>query len=149
MFRFSFLTFECNKQAAGSVAKLDEDFSRALADPLYTNIRQAMYSTATEEEQNLEANEVNGNSETKNKHENEEDELVLCRRAILEIEEKEEEYFEESVSSEERNVNGNIRRQLSISTEVERALGTLDRAINMVRNITPVKEDVEFPPNKT
>lgn len=141
VFRCSFLTFEC-KQAAGSVAKLDEDFSRALADPLYINIRQAMYSTnkATEEEQEL---------ETENKHENDEDETVHCRRAILEIEEEKEEYFEESVSFEERNVNGNIRRQLSISTEVEQALGTLDRAINMVRNITPVKEDVEFPPNKT
>lgn len=130
------------KQAAGSVAKLDEGFSRALAHPLYINIRQAMYSTnkATEEEQEL---------ETENKHENDEDETVHCRRAILEIEEeKEEEYFEESVSSEERNVNGNIRRQFSISTEVEQALGTLDRAINMVRNITPVKEDEELPPNK-
>ncbi|CAG7878932.1 unnamed protein product [Brassica rapa] len=136
--------FKLYKKAAGSVAKLDEDFSRALADPLYINIRQAMYSTnkATEEEQEL---------ETENKHENDEDETVHCRRAILETEEEkeEEEYFEESVSSEERNVNGNIRRQLSISTEVEQALGTLDRAINMVTNITPVKEDVEFPPNKT
>ncbi|CAF2118724.1 BnaA03g55370D [Brassica napus] len=134
--------FKLYKKAAGSVAKLDEDFSRALADPLYINIRQAMYSTnkATEEEQEL---------ETENKHENDEDETVHCRRAILEIEEEKEEYFEESVSFEERNVNGNIRRQFSISTEVEQALGTLDRAINMVRNITPVKEDVEFPPNKT
>lgn len=123
------------------MAKLDEGFSRALADPLYINIRQAMYSTnkATEEEQEL---------ETENKHENDEDETVHCRRAILEIEEEKEEYFEESVSSEERNVNGNIRRQFSISTEVEQALGTLDRAINMVRNITPVKEDEELPPNK-
>ncbi|CAN7004873.1 unnamed protein product [Brassica rapa subsp. trilocularis] len=134
--------FKLYKKAAGSVAKLDEEFNRALADPLYINIRQAMYSTnkATEEEQEL---------ETENKHENDEDETVHCRRAILEIEEEKEEYFEESVSFEERNVNGNIRRQLSISTEVEQALGTLDRAINMVRNITPVKEDVEFPPNKT
>ncbi|KAL0672314.1 hypothetical protein Bca4012_000294 [Brassica carinata] len=134
--------FKLYKKAAGSVAKLDEGFSRALAHPLYINIRQAMYSTnkATEEEQEL---------ETENKHENDEDETVHCRRAILEIEEeKEEEYFEESVSSEERNVNGNIRRQFSISTEVEQALGTLDRAINMVRNITPVKEDEELPPNK-
>nr|VDC85447.1 unnamed protein product [Brassica oleracea] len=132
--------FKLYKKAAGSVAKLDEGFSRALAHPLYINIRQAMYSTnkATEEEQ-----------ETENKHENDEYETVHCRRAILEIEEeKEEEYFEESVSSEERNVNGNIRRQFSISTEVEQALGTLDRAINMVRNITPVKEDEELPPNK-
>lgn len=98
--------------------KLDEDFSRALADPLYINIRQAMYSTdksTEEEEQKLEANiEMNGNSETKNKHE------VLCRRAIMEIEEKEEEeeeYFEECVSFEEEEENvhdksdGDIRRQ--------------------------------------
>lgn len=130
------------KQAAGSVAKkLDEDFSRALADPLYINIHHAMYSTdksTEEEEQKLEANiEMNGNSETKNKHE------VLCRRAIMEIEEKEEEeeeYFEECVSfeeEEEENVHGkssgDIRRQFRISPEVEQALWTLDRVINMVR----------------
>lgn len=151
MFRCSSLTFECNKQAAGSVAKLDEeDFSRALADPLYINIRHAMYSTdkAAEAEEMLEASEVNGDSETKNKYEDDEDasenEHVPCRRAILDI--------EESVSSEERNVisktNGDIRRQFSISPEVEQALGTLDRVINMVRNITPVQEDKELPPNK-
>ncbi|KAJ4908741.1 Polyketide cyclase/dehydrase and lipid transport superfamily protein [Raphanus sativus] len=117
--------FRLYKKAAGSVAKkLDEDFSRALADPLYINIHHAMYSTdksTEEEEQKLEANiEMNGNSETKNKHE------VLCRRAIMEIEEKkeeEEESIEECVSfEEEENVhgksNGDIRRQCRISPEV-------------------------------
>ncbi|KAL0709117.1 hypothetical protein Bca4012_016095 [Brassica carinata] len=143
--------FKLYKKAAGSVGKLDEeDFSRALADPLYINIRHAMYSTdkSTEEEEKLESNEVNGDSETKNKHKNDEDasenEHVPCRRAILDI--------EESVSSEERNANGktngDIRRQFSISPEVEQALGTLDSVINMVRNITPVQEDKELPPNK-
>ncbi|KAF8118771.1 hypothetical protein N665_0002s0081, partial [Sinapis alba] len=140
--------FKLYKKAAGSVAKLDEeDFSRALADPLYISIRQAMYSNdkAIEEEQKLESNEVNGNSETKNKHENDEDEHVPCRKAIPEIEED----CEESVSTEEGSVtNGNIRRQFSISPEVEQALGTLDRVINMVRNITPVQENEVMSPNK-
>ncbi|KAJ0235257.1 Polyketide cyclase/dehydrase/lipid transport superfamily protein [Hirschfeldia incana] len=141
--------FKLYKKAAGSVAKLDEHFSRALADPLYINIRKAMYSTdkATEEEETLGASEVNDDSETKNKYKNDEDasenEHVPYRKGIQEIE-------EESVSSEERNVNGKgIRRQFRISPEVEQALGTLDRAINMVRNIKPVQEDEELPPNKS
>ncbi|CAH8354644.1 unnamed protein product [Eruca vesicaria subsp. sativa] len=138
--------FKLYKKAAGSVAKFDEDFSRALADPLYTNIRQAMYST--EEEETLENSEVNSNSDTKNKHKSDEDasenEHVSCKRTIPEI--------EESVYSEEVNVNtktnGGIRRQFCISAEVEQALGTLDRAINMVRNIKPVQKDEELPPKK-
>lgn len=52
--------------------------------------------------------------------------------------EEEEESIEECVSfEEEENVhgksNGDIRRQCRISPEVEQALGTLDRVINMVR----------------
>ena len=130
------------------MAKFDEDYSRALADPLYTKIRQALYSTdkASEEEPKLEANEVNGDKE----HDNDEDvgeiEHVHCRKTVPEIE-------EESISSEEGNINGktngDIGRRFCISPEVKQALGTLDRVIYMVRtNTTPVQEAEELSPDR-
>lgn len=145
---------EC-KQSVASVAKFDEDYSRALADPLYTKIRQALYSTdnASEEEPKLEANEVNGDKE----HDNDEDvgeiEHVHCRKTVPEIEEEEYDDFEESISSEEGNINGktngDIRRRFCISPEVKQALGTLDRVIYMVRtNTTPVQEAEELSPDR-
>ncbi|XP_024011797.1 uncharacterized protein LOC18016522 isoform X2 [Eutrema salsugineum] len=150
--------FRLYKKSVASVAKFDEDYSKALADPLYTKIRQALYSTdkGVEEVPNLEANEVNGDPLPKNEQMNDEDarenEPVSIRKAVTEIEEEEEEDFEESVSSEEGNVNTktnvDMRRQFCISPEVEQALGTLDRVICMVRNITPVQEAEELSPNR-
>lgn len=149
--------FRLYKKSVASVAKFDEDYSRALADPLYTKIRQALYSTdnkASEEEPKLEANEVNGDK----KHENDEDvsdnKHVDCRKTVPEIEEEEDhDDFEESISSEEGNINGktnggDIRRQFCISPEVKQALGTLDRVIYMVRNTTPVQEAEELSPDR-
>ncbi|KAL0888480.1 hypothetical protein Bca101_012463 [Brassica carinata] len=144
--------FRLYKKAVASVAKFDDDHSRALADPLYTKIHQALYSTdkVVEKEPKL---EVNGDSMQKNEHENEKDasenEHVNCGRAVPEIEEEEEDDdFEESFSSEEVNVNGkthvDVRRQFCISPEVKQALGTLDRVIYMVRNTTPVHEAEEL-----
>ncbi|CAN6874633.1 unnamed protein product [Brassica oleracea] len=140
--------FRLYKKSVASVAKFDEDYSRALADPLYTKIRQALYSTdkASEEEPKLEANEVNGDKE----HDNDEDvgeiEHVHCRKTVPEIE-------EESISSEEGNINGktngDIGRRFCISPEVKQALGTLDRVIYMVRtNTTPVQEAEELSPDR-
>uniref|UniRef100_M4CY98 START domain-containing protein n=1 Tax=Brassica campestris TaxID=3711 RepID=M4CY98_BRACM len=147
--------FRLYKKSVASVAKFDEDYSRALADPLYTKIREALYSTdkASEEEPKLEANEVNGDKE----HDNDEDvgeiEHVHCRKTVPEIEEEEYDYFEESISSEEGNINGktngDIRRRFCISPEVKQALGTLDRVIYMVRtNTTPVHEAEELSPDR-
>ncbi|KAL1196932.1 hypothetical protein V5N11_024732 [Cardamine amara subsp. amara] len=152
--------FRLYKKSVASVAKFDEDYSKALTDPLYTKIRQALYTTdkaIEEEEPKLEANEVNGDSLPKNELENNGDaseiEPVHCRRTVPEIEEEEEEEdFEESISSEEGNVIAktevDFRRRFCISPEVEQALGTLDRVIYMVRNITPVQEDEELSPNR-
>ncbi|CAH8312819.1 unnamed protein product [Eruca vesicaria subsp. sativa] len=148
--------FRLYKKSVASVAKVDEDYSRALDEPLYTKIRQALYSTdkTSEEEPKLEANEVNGDSEHKDDDDDvSENEHVHCREAIPEIEEEEDDDFEESVSSEEGNVNGktngDIRRQFCISPEVRQALGTLDRVIYMVRtNTTPVHETEELSPNR-
>ncbi|CAN8298404.1 unnamed protein product [Cochlearia groenlandica] len=140
--------FRLYKKSVDSVAKFDEDYNRALADPLYTKIRQGIYSTdkETEKEPKLKTNEVNGDSLPKNKHEDDEvvseNEPLHHIRTIPEIEEEED--FSESVSSEEVNVNGkthgDIRRQFCISPQVEQALGTLDKVIYMVRNTTPVQE---------
>lgn len=145
-------------QSVASVAKFDEDYSRALTDPLYTKIRQALYSTdeAIEEVPKLETNEVNGDYLPKNEHENNgdacENKLVHCRRTVPEIEEEEVEDSEESVFSEDGNeiakTHVDIRRRFCVSPEVEQALGTLDRVIYMVRNITPVPETEEMSPNR-
>ncbi|KAJ0266263.1 Polyketide cyclase/dehydrase/lipid transport superfamily protein [Hirschfeldia incana] len=149
--------FRLYKKSVASVAKFDEDYSRALADPLYTKIRQALYSTdkLVEKEPKL---EVNDDSMQKKEHENDkedasENEHVHCRRAVPEIEEEEYDDFEESISSEEGNINGKtngemIRRKFCISPEVKQALGTLDRVIYMVRNTTPVHEAAELSPHR-
>lgn len=125
---------------------------------MYTKIRQALYSTdkAIEEGPKLEAIEVNGSSLPKNEHENHgdasENKPVHYRKAVPEIEE-EEIYSEESVSSEDGNeitkTHVDIRRRFCVSPEVEQALGTLDRVIYMVRNITPVQESEEMSPDRS
>nr|BAH57070.1 AT5G06440 [Arabidopsis thaliana] len=148
--------FRLYKKSVASVAKFDEDYSRALTDPLYTKIRRALYSTdeAVEEEPKLETNEVNGVTLPKHEHENNGDasvnKPVHCRRTVPEIEEEEE--SEESVYSEDGNeiakTHVDMRRRFCVSPEVEQALGTLDRVIFMVRNITPVPETEELSPNR-
>ncbi|KAL9278631.1 putative START-like domain superfamily protein [Arabidopsis thaliana] len=148
--------FRLYKKSVASVAKFDEDYSRALTDPLYTKIRRALYSTdeAVEEEPKLETNEVNGVTLPKHEHENSGDasvnKPVHCRRTVPEIEEEEE--SEESVYSEDGNeiakTHVDMRRRFCVSPEVEQALGTLDRVIFMVRNITPVPETEELSPNR-
>lgn len=118
---------------------------------MYTKIRQALYSTdkAIEEE----IDEVNVKSLPKNNGVANETEPVHCRKAAPEIEEEEvEEDFQESVSSEDGNVisktHVEMRRRFCVSPEVEQALGTLERVIYMVRNITPVQETEEMSPNR-
>uniref|UniRef100_A0A1J3D4T0 START domain-containing protein n=1 Tax=Noccaea caerulescens TaxID=107243 RepID=A0A1J3D4T0_NOCCA len=149
--------FRLYKKSVASVAKFDEDYSIALADPLYTKIRRALYSTddkEIEEETKLElVNEVNGNYLPEKEHEDaSETEHVHCRRAVTEIEEEKEKDFEESVSSDDGNVvyksDTDMRRRFCISPEVEQALGTLEKVIYMVRNITPVQEAGEMSPNR-
>ncbi|KFK25047.1 hypothetical protein AALP_AA8G059400 [Arabis alpina] len=149
--------FRLYKKSVASVAKFDEDYTRALADPLYTKIRQALYSTdkVIEEEPKLEAKEVDVESLSKNNGDAivSESEPVHCRKATPEIVEEEvEEDFQESVSSEDGNVitktHVDIGRRFCISPEVEQALGTLERVIYMVRNRTPIQEAEELSPNR-
>ncbi|CAA7016139.1 unnamed protein product [Microthlaspi erraticum] len=122
--------FRLFKKTIGSVAKSD-DYSRVLAGPLYTKIRQALYSTDKTHEichaNELNSQEVGGL---------EEKEMAPCKRDAPEIEEEEEEE-DKSVSSDgnvvKKTQNKNGKTRFCISPEVEQALGTLEKVISMVR----------------
>ncbi|KAL0717027.1 hypothetical protein Bca4012_066349 [Brassica carinata] len=112
--------FKLFKKTIGSVAE-SEDYARVLAEPLYTRIRKAMYSTYNTDE-NFQANE-----------------RAPFKGNVHEIEEEDEE--DKSVSSfseEDENVigmtqNNNGKTLFCLSPEVKQALGTLERVISMVR----------------
>lgn len=129
--------FKLFKKTIGSVAKSD-DYSRVLADPLYTMIRQALYSTDDFHGQERgHCEEKEGHYRTETSH---------CKRDVTEIVEEECEDDEDenksvsssSSSSEEedgsyigKTYNG--RTLFCISPEVKQALGTLEKVITMVR----------------
>ncbi|XP_010557988.1 PREDICTED: uncharacterized protein LOC104826799 isoform X2 [Tarenaya hassleriana] len=155
--------FRLYKKAVDSVAKVDEDYSKALADPLYTRIRQALYSVETCEEnepgsrefvdprdeivRQTEGDEQNGKFLTKSEPDEErrnemqdlpfsdvhgrENEPVHRRRGFSEIEEEECEESFDLKDGSEAQING--KRRFCVSPEVKQALGTLERAITMVR----------------
>lgn len=112
--------FRLFKKTIGSVAN-SEDYARVLAEPLYTLISQALYSTDNTDE-NFQASEG-----------------APFKGNVHEIEEEEEE--DKSVSSfseEDENVTGksqsnNGKTLFCLSPEVKQALGTLERVISMVR----------------
>lgn len=115
-----------------------DDYSRVLAGPLYTKIRQALYST-DETHEICQANELNGQEEGDCSEEQEH---------APEIEEEE----DKSVSSDKNIVKKtqykNGKTRFCISPEVEQALGTLEKVISMVRksrteNNTSISSDEE------
>ncbi|XP_013639028.1 PREDICTED: uncharacterized protein LOC106344165 isoform X1 [Brassica oleracea var. oleracea] len=121
--------FKLFKKTIGSVAKSD-DYRRVLADPLYTMIRQALYST----DEICQANVFHSQDESG------------CKRYDHEIEEEEcgddeDEDENKSVSSSSsgekdesyigKTYNG--KTLFCISPEVKQALGTLEKVITMVR----------------
>uniref|UniRef100_A0A1J3ITC8 START domain-containing protein n=1 Tax=Noccaea caerulescens TaxID=107243 RepID=A0A1J3ITC8_NOCCA len=120
--------FRLFKKTIGSVAKSD-DYSRVLAGPLYTKMRQALYSTDKTHEI-CQANELH----SQEKGDCEEQERAPCKRDVPEIEEEEE---DKSVSSDENVVQKTQKKygktRFCISPEVEQALGTLEKVISMVR----------------
>ncbi|KAK9986510.1 hypothetical protein SO802_031461 [Lithocarpus litseifolius] len=153
--------FRLYQKAVSSMFKCDEDFSKALGDPLYTKMREALCPTyvsnravegkaqkehligSSRDDMSDTILEVNGTyhvdeSEPKNVR-------VTDRKAFGEIEEEESEeskHFEEDskdiekVSTKEfiescSNVNDN--RNILIRPEVEQALGTLEKVISKVR----------------
>ncbi|XP_010486840.1 PREDICTED: uncharacterized protein LOC104764931 [Camelina sativa] len=138
--------FKLFKKTIGSVAESD-DYKRVLADPLYTQIHEALYSTAkvNEKEPKLEADDdlymAKGN-ETQHG----ENGSVPSKRDVPEIQEedcvdeKEEDKSVPSSSSsvDDENFTGKTQNKVGktrfcISPEVKQALGTLERVISMVR----------------
>ncbi|KAJ4893396.1 Polyketide cyclase/dehydrase and lipid transport superfamily protein [Raphanus sativus] len=128
--------FKLFKKTIGSVAKSD-DYSRVLADPLYTMIRQALYSTDKfHGQERRHCEEKEGHYRTEPSH---------CKRDVTEIEEEEcDDDENKSVSSsssssseeEDESYIGktcNGKTLFCISPEVKQALGTLEKVITMVR----------------
>ncbi|CAH8359873.1 unnamed protein product [Eruca vesicaria subsp. sativa] len=124
--------FKLFKKTIGSVAKSD-DYSRVLADPLYTMIRQALYSTDKSDVRSQEGRvceEKEGHYKTEPSH---------CKRDVIEIEEEEcDENKSVSSSSEEEDESYigktyNGKTLFCLSPEVKQALGTLEKVITMVR----------------
>ncbi|XP_049400570.1 uncharacterized protein LOC125864589 isoform X2 [Solanum stenotomum] len=134
--------FKLYKKEVASVAKGDEDFSKALKDPLYARIREALYSDKIPLElQDMRKNAVPLDEETRRKN----DEKCPEQKVHSEIEEIEDEACEkiEYQNQDDRNIHYSPVNQLvqkpskhenvSISPEVKQALVTLNKAISIIR----------------
>ncbi|KAG5583176.1 hypothetical protein H5410_053803 [Solanum commersonii] len=134
--------FKLYKKEVASVAKGDEDFSKALKDPLYARIREALYSDKIPLElQDMRKNAVPLDEETRRKN----DEKCPDQKAHCEIELIEDEDCEkmEYQSQDDRNIHDSPVNQLvqkprknenvGVSPEVKQALRTLDKAISIIR----------------
>ncbi|KAH0927458.1 LOW QUALITY PROTEIN: hypothetical protein HID58_019714, partial [Brassica napus] len=121
--------FKLFKKTIGSVAKSD-DYRRVLADPLYTMIRQALYST----DEICQANVFHGQDESGCKRDDHEIEEEECGDDEDEDENKSvssSSFGEEDESYIGKTYNG--KTLFCISPEVKQALGTLEKVITMVR----------------
>lgn len=129
-------------QEVASVAKGDEDFSKALKDPMYARIREALYSNKIPLElQDMRKNAVPLDEETRRKN----DERCREEKVHSEIEEIEDEACKkmEYQNQDDRNIDDSPVNQLvqkpskhenvGISPEVKQALRTLDKAISIIR----------------
>ncbi|TMW93753.1 hypothetical protein EJD97_011201 [Solanum chilense] len=134
--------FKLYKKEVASVAKGDEDFSKALKDPMYARIREALYSNKTPLElQDMRKNAVPLDEETRRKN----DERCREEKVHSEIEEIEDEACKkmEYQNQDDRNIDDSPVNQLvqkpskhenvGISPEVRQALRTLDKAISIIR----------------
>lgn len=139
--------FNLYKKEVASVAKGDEDFSKALKDPLYARIREALYSDKIPngdialQLQDLKKNAVALNEETRINN----DEKCPEQKVHSEIEVIEDEACEkmECQNQDDRNIHDSPVNQLvqktnkngnvGISPEVKHALETLDKAISIIR----------------
>ncbi|KAH0723452.1 hypothetical protein KY285_006004 [Solanum tuberosum] len=134
--------FKLYKKEVASVAKGDEDFSKALKDPLYARIREALYSDKIPLElQDMKKNAVPLDEETRRKK----DEKCPEQKVHSEIEEIEDEACEkmEYQNQDDRNIHYSPVNQLvqkpskhenvGISPEVKQALVTLNKAISIIR----------------
>ncbi|CAN4118719.1 unnamed protein product [Withania somnifera] len=139
--------FKLYKKEVASVAKGDEDFSKALKEPLYAQIREALYSDKIPnsdialELQDQKKSAVPMDEETRRNY----DEICPQQKVHSEIEEIEDEACEmiEHQNQDDRNVNDSpvnelVQKQsknenVGISPEVKQALGTLDKASSILR----------------
>ncbi|XP_015089420.1 uncharacterized protein LOC107032341 isoform X2 [Solanum pennellii] len=134
--------FKLYKKEVASVAKGDEDFSKALKDPMYARIREALYSNKIPLElQDMRKNAVPLDEETRRKN----DERCREEKVHSEIEEIEDEACKkmEYQNQDDRYIDDSPVNQLvqkpskhenvGISPEVKQALRTLDKAISIIR----------------
>ncbi|KAH0721139.1 hypothetical protein KY290_006057 [Solanum tuberosum] len=119
--------FKLYKKEVASVAKGDEDFSKALKDPLYARIREALYSDKIPLElQDMKKNAVPLDEETRRMN----DEKCPEHKVHNEIEEIE----DEACSPVNQIVQKPSKHEnVGISPEVRQALVTLDKAISIIR----------------
>ncbi|MCD7455225.1 hypothetical protein HAX54_027437 [Datura stramonium] len=161
--------FKLYKKEVASVAKGDEDFSKALKDPMYARIREALYSDKVPngdialELQDLKGDAVPLDEEIRTNNDEkcpqpkvrvdncvfdtpgQGDFEVRDKNIHNEIEEIEDEACEkiEHQNEDVRKVHDSLVNQLvqkptknknvGISPEVKQALGTLDKAISIIR----------------
>ncbi|PON42076.1 START-like domain containing protein [Parasponia andersonii] len=153
--------FRLYQKAVATMFTSDEDFSKALRDSLYTRIREALFSTnqlngsLAEEELRSNASDLSEEHTTNNLGDLKVmDQEVNCdyhavespveeieitgRTALREIEElksEESKHFDAELSVEKITERSpvNVKRNIIISSEVEQALGTLEKVISMVR----------------
>nr|XP_004249397.1 uncharacterized protein LOC101245600 isoform X2 [Solanum lycopersicum]XP_010312210.1 uncharacterized protein LOC101245600 isoform X2 [Solanum lycopersicum] len=134
--------FKLYKKEVASVAKGDEDFSKALKDPMYARIREALYSNKIPLElQDMRKNAVPLDEKTRRKN----DESCREEKVHSEIKEIEDEACKkmEYQNQDDRNIDDSPVNQLvqkpskhenvGISPEVKQALRTLDKAISIIR----------------
>ncbi|KAK6126486.1 hypothetical protein DH2020_039759 [Rehmannia glutinosa] len=152
--------FRLYKKAVASVSKGDEEYREALKDPLYTRIREALYSgnSTKSQEDNLCDDSITDSVNAK-------DVMFIDRNEVHEIKEFEENYTEGhepldystdqitekfeaekeehfiSIDGEEdlrtngitENYGSEIRKKAPMSPKVERALETLEKVIFILR----------------
>ncbi|GFP94943.1 hypothetical protein PHJA_001638700 [Phtheirospermum japonicum] len=144
--------FKLYKKEIASVSKGDEKFREALKDPMYTRIQEALYSQNTPldspalREQNPEAHENNSAenafSERKVPGEITEFDDIITNEIIVE-EVKIDKANDVTCDEVEQDIRTNnditehfgpkIENKVGISPEVRRALGTLEKAISVLR----------------
>ncbi|KAL4591871.1 hypothetical protein LXL04_004845 [Taraxacum kok-saghyz] len=134
--------FKLYKKKVASVCKGDEDFSKALNDPCYSRIRDALYSNTNipKQESIKIVDDILQQQDIKNNLQLEEIQESKNQKPVCEIEEIEENEKPHEDNSNNNNINNiklsdNSNKKLIISPEVNQALGTLEKVISIFREI--------------
>ncbi|KAK1404643.1 Mitotic checkpoint serine/threonine-protein kinase BUB1 [Heracleum sosnowskyi] len=142
--------FRLYQKEVASVSKGDEDFAKALKDPLYAQIREALYSENTVKEV-LEPNELYSDThvqlayhavETSQAEGRDMDNKVLPNGHAMDFSPDTPVIADEKVNGEIQEIKeeeiahkccNRKKREVVISSEVNQALGILEKAISIVR----------------